>query len=274
MILPADDATSLSLLFHLNSEPWLNFEAYEAAYEVDYTEHAAAGAGVALPPPPAGALRELLLRRASCRAFDARPLALADLGALLAGAYGIARTGAIPGVPLVQLRTVPSAGGLFPLEIYAAVQAVEGLAAGLHHYNVREHTLEPVRLGAPAAALRECLLSYELCAAAGAVLFLTAVFKRTQKKYGPRGYRYILLEAGHVAQNLCLTAAERGLGSLCLGGFMDTPLNRWLGLDPRAAGALYAVALGHPAAAAPAAAARGQVAVQAAGQEAGLQSVP
>jgi SagB-type dehydrogenase family enzyme len=246
MTVPAEDTTSLSLLYHLNSEPWLNLEAYEAAYEVEAKRYAPIGEGVALPPPPATPLRELLVRRSSCRSFEPRPLTMADLGAVLAGAYGVARTGAIPGVPLVLLRTVPSAGGLYPLEIYAALQAVEGLAAGLHHYNVGEHTLEPARPDAAWSELREILLTYEFCAAASAVVFLTAVFARSQKKYGPRGYRYILLEAGHVAQNLCLTATERGLACLCMGGFMDSQLNRFLGLDPRSEGALYAVAVGHP----------------------------
>jgi SagB-type dehydrogenase family enzyme len=250
MTVPAEDATSLSLLYHLNSEPWLNYEAYEAAYEVEAKRYAAAGEGVALPPAPATPLRELLLRRSSCRNFAPRPLTLADLGAVLAGAYGVARTGELPGVPLVQLRTVPSAGGLFPLEIYAAVQAVDGLAPGLHHYNVGEHTLEPVRPDAGWDELRDVLLTYEFCAAASALLFVTAVFARSQKKYGPRGYRYILLEAGHLAQSLCLVAAERGLASLCMGGFMDTQLNRYLGLEPRSEGALYAIAVGHPQAAA------------------------
>jgi SagB-type dehydrogenase family enzyme len=77
-------------------------------------------------------------------------------------------------------------------------------------------------------------------------LFLTAVFERTMSRYGPRGYRYVLLEAGHVAQNLCLVATELELGTLCLGGFRDAAINELLGLDPRGEGAVYAVAIGQP----------------------------
>ena len=83
------------------------------------------------------------------------------------------------------------------------------------------------------------------------IVFLAAVFCRSQKKYGPRGYRYILLEAGHVAQTLCLGATERGLGTLCMGGFRDARLNRWLGLDGIDEAVVYSVAIGHPADRAP-----------------------
>jgi SagB-type dehydrogenase family enzyme len=82
--------------------------------------------------------------------------------------------------------------------------------------------------------------------AANVVAIFSAVFERTLKKYGPRGYRYILFEAGHAAQNLCLVAAELGLGSLPLGGFLDSRLNAFLGLDGLAEAALYGVAVGYP----------------------------
>jgi SagB-type dehydrogenase family enzyme len=73
------------------------------------------------------------------------------------------------------------------------------------------------------------------------------VFKRTLTKYGPRGYRYVLLEAGHVALNLCLLAGEHQLGSLCVGGFLDAKLNRFLGLDGINEAIVYCVGAGYPA---------------------------
>jgi len=82
---------------------------------------------------------------------------------------------------------------------------------------------------------------------ANLIFFLSAVFHRSQKKYGPRGYRYILLEAGHVAQNLCLIAAEFNLGSLCMGGFYDSRLNRFLGFDGLSEAVVYSVAAGNSA---------------------------
>jgi SagB-type dehydrogenase family enzyme len=74
------------------------------------------------------------------------------------------------------------------------------------------------------------------------------VFRRTQKKYGPRGYRYILLEAGHCGQNFCLKAAELGLSTLCMGGFVDSGLNMMLGLQQKEEGVVYTVAAGYAAA--------------------------
>jgi SagB-type dehydrogenase family enzyme len=246
MIVPAEDATSLSLLYHLNSEPWPILPDSDVPYEVEAKRYVPAGEGVALPAAPLTPLRELLERRGSCRSFERLPLSLADLAAVLAGTYGIARHSLLPGGQLLLLRTVPSAGALYPLEIYVATQAVMGLGVGLYHYNVGEHTLELMHRDAAWSRLREVLLTHEACASASALVILTAVFARSQKKYGPRGYRYVLLEAGHAAQNLCLTATERGLGALCLGGFVDTSLNRLLGLEPRSEGAIYAVAVGHP----------------------------
>jgi SagB-type dehydrogenase family enzyme len=127
------------------------------------------------------------------------------------------------------------------------VENVEGMADGLHHYNVREHSLELLKDKAQAADLHSALLTEPFIHNANLVFYLAAVFKRTQKKYGPRGYRYILLEAGHVAQNICLLATEQGLGSLCMGGFLDAKLNRLLGLSGSQEAVVYSVAVGHKA---------------------------
>jgi SagB-type dehydrogenase family enzyme len=91
------------------------------------------------------------------------------------------------------------------------------------------------------------LLAQEFAAGANGIVLIAADFGPTLAKYGPRGYRYLLLEAGHVGQNLCLAATERELGSLCVGGFSDTSVNALLGIDGCRQGVLYAVALGHRA---------------------------
>lgn len=144
-------------------------------------------------------------------------------------------------------RSVPSAGGLFPLEVYAFVQRVDDLPDGLYHYDVRGHALELVRSCDAFAELQPALYTHPFIQDANVVLCLAAVFPRTQKKYGPRGYRYILLEAGHSVQNFCLCATELELGSLCMGGFVDSRLNRLLGLDPKNEGVVYAAAAGYSA---------------------------
>ena len=250
-MLPFEDSRSLSLLFHLNSEPWANVDAYQAAtYEVEYKKVSCSSPTVALPLPPETEILRASRRRSSCRAFEPRTLALSQLSTLLLGSYGIMRTETtLLGGSLALMRAVPSAGGLFPLEVYVASQRIEGLPDGLHHYNVRNHALEPLRNEPFFKALQPHLFMYQAIDNANAIVFLAAVFDRTQKKYGPRGYRYVLLEAGHVAQSICLLAAEQQLGSLCMGGYADGDLNRVLGLAPLEEGVVYSIAVGWPAAA-------------------------
>ena len=248
MIIPYEDITALSLLFHINSEPWQNLEAYQGeGYEVEYKSMAGGGNVRALPPPQATPLLQLLRSRESCRQFQPRTMLQATLSTLLAGSYGVARVAPLPDSLTTLFRTVPSAGALYPLEIYIGVENVEGVPDGLHHYNVREHALEMLKGKAEADALHSALLTAPFIVNANLVFFLAAVFKRTQKKYGPRGYRYILLEAGHVAQNICLLAAEQGLGSLCMGGFLDSKLNHLLGLSGDQEAVVYSIAVGHKA---------------------------
>lgn len=253
-MLPFEDSKSLSLFYHLNSEPWGNIDAYQSVtYEVEYKDVVTSSPARALPTPPESDLSQLLTNRRSCRAYELKTLPLSALSALLWGSYGITRTdAALLSGSLALMRSVPSAGGLFPLELYIASQAVEDLPDGLHHYNVRTHALEPMSDRPVFKALEPHLFMYQAIERANIIVFLAAVFNRTQKKYGPRGYRYVLLEAGHVAQNLCLLAVQQGLGSLCMGGYTDEGLNRALGLVPLEEGVVYAVAVGWPAVARPA----------------------
>jgi SagB-type dehydrogenase family enzyme len=245
-MLDARDTRSLALLYHLNSEPLLDVSTEDQELgDVRFKELDGTGENVALPPARgAGGLLELIRSRSSCRLYSSRPLALADLAELLAGAYGPARLVAFDGVETAT-RSVPSAGALYPLELYPVLTNVEGVADGLYHYSIPRHELEPLRAGTGEATFADAFLAAPLLENANALVFLTAVFDRTLHKYGARGYRYILLEAGHAAQNLCLLAAERGLASLCVGGFMDAPINRFLGLDTRTDGAVYCVGIGH-----------------------------
>jgi SagB-type dehydrogenase family enzyme len=174
-------------------------------------------------------------------------MALGEAAGLLARAYGISGLNQVPNVPTIFARPVPSAGGLYPLELYAATRDVDGVADGIYHYSILYHRLEQVRPGPVVQEIGTYLLGQYYLQNANLVLFLSAVFARTLKKYGPRGYRYILLEAGHCAQNLCLLAAERGLATLCLGGFQDTKLNRLLGLDGTTEAVVYCLGVGYAA---------------------------
>jgi SagB-type dehydrogenase family enzyme len=247
-MLDATDTRSLALLYHLNSEPWVNTEAgADDAYHVEIKEMAPSGDRLRLPAPPGSALGELIARRSSCRAWAASTLALADLAAILAGGYGLGGTITFPSGLEMRTRSVPSAGGLYPLELYVSLQSVADVPDGLYHYNVLDHALEWLRAPLDPQALAEAVIPAPFLVNANALVFISGVFDRTLGKYGARGYRYILLEAGHAAQNLCLVAAERGLASLCVGGFMDAQLNRLLELDPRLEATVYCVGLGHAA---------------------------
>jgi SagB-type dehydrogenase family enzyme len=245
-MIPLEDASGLSLLFHLNSEPWLNEEAYRrGAPGPEASVLPASGSVVALPPVDPGPLDQLAAQRRSCRAFEQQSLPLSTVAALLAAAYGIVET--VEGADGARLlrRSVPSAGGLFPLELLVFLRRVDGLAAGLYRYDPIGRVLELIADGDRfATVLAPTLYAYPFIEDANGFLAITAVFHRTQHKYGPRGYRYILLEAGHVGQNVALRGVELGLGTLCVGGFIDSALNDALNLDPRRAGVVYGVAFG------------------------------
>ncbi len=248
-MIPLQDPTTLSLLFHLNSEPWLNDEAYQGgAMNQELKVPDGIITEVPLPQPDGSALMDLLGRRRSCREFSQAEMPLGHASALLAASYGALAPARFGGqVPFLR-RTVPSAGGLFPLELYTFTQRVQGLEDGLYHYDVVAHSLQQLRRGNLFPTLEALFYAYPFMKDANVVVTMVAVFRRTQAKYGPRGYRYALLEAGHVAQNLSLRASELGLATLCIGGFLDSGLNELLDLQEREEGVLYAVAVGFDAA--------------------------
>lgn len=247
-MLPVDDAETLPLLYHFNSEPWLNLEAYnDPSNEERFRELDDKHSSIALPAPAAdSALFRLFEQRSSCRHFERRELSLSLLSETLAGAYGITGLAALPNRAPLCARPIPSAGALYPLEIYLAVQNVEKLIDGIYRYNALYHFLEQMRAASMMNQISSLLLEQNYLDDANVVFLITADLSRTAKKYGPRGYRYLLLEAGHCAQNICLLATENRLGSLCLGGFLDNKLNSFLSLEKREI-TLYCVALGHVA---------------------------
>lgn len=204
---------------------------------------------VALPEPafPSTTLGDAIAARLACRRFTNAPLSLQDLGTLLRAAYGIG-DGFLFGDSEFLERPVPSGGGLYPLELYLLVQRVADVEPGLYHYAPLAHGLERISDDPPPPPgfVSDLFLGQPYVAAAPVVLLLSAVVERSMIKYGDRGYRYILFEAGHVAQNVALTAAALGLGSLSLGGFFDTVAADLFGLDIEAEVPLYGLALGVP----------------------------
>ncbi|MET0553030.1 MAG: SagB/ThcOx family dehydrogenase [Vicinamibacteria bacterium] len=199
-------------------------------------------------PTTARGLEEIILGRRSTRDFGGGPLRLDQLSRLLGGSYGIVDRKPLDRTGRVQpLRPVPSGGALYPLEIYPLVVAGQDLEPGVYHYDVPGHGLELLRPRADVAAFLEEIGVPDNVRGFAAVFVLTAVFERTLFKYSDRGYRFVLLDAGHVAQNLCLLASACGLGAVCLGGFYDDEVNALVGADGVDESAVYMVAVGTPA---------------------------
>lgn len=190
------------------------------------------------PAPLAAPVGEVLARRRSSLADALRPVTLGELAAVLRAAYAGERRLEGP-----VRRPVPSAGALYPLELYVAAAAVRELEPALYHFHPFERRLS--RLGAlDAEAARGALVDGAVADVASALLVVTAVFWRSRCKYGQRGYRFALLEAGHVVQNVALAAAALGLAALPLGGFYDRRLDALVGADGLDESSVYAVAIG------------------------------
>jgi SagB-type dehydrogenase family enzyme len=195
---------------------------------------------ITLPTPTAeGGLEEAISRRRSTRDYSGETMTLDELSRVLFYSAGINadRWGH-------QLRTAPSSGALYPLEIYAVVHNVDGLSPGVYHYHVQNHGLERLQ----AADLRSDVVQQGLMQAflgeCNVVLILTVIFQRMRWKYQDRTYRYGLIEAGHVGQNVYLAATSIGLGACAVGAFMDDQINTMLGVDGTEEAAIYMLAVG------------------------------
>ncbi len=170
-------------------------------------------------------IEQALLKRRSVREFRGMPLSLDDLGQLLWAAQGVTdRAG---------FRTSPSAGALYPLEVYAVTGDVQGLSAGLYHYIARGHALRRIADWDKRQALARAAYDQPPIAEAPAILALCAVYERVTGKYGDRGLRYVHMEAGHAAQNVYLQALSLQLGTVVLGAFDDRDVKGVLNLNGR-----------------------------------------
>ncbi len=184
-------------------------------------------------------VEEAIQRRRSIRDYSGESLTMEQLSLLLHSAYGITD-------PPYPLRASPSAGALYPLEIYPVVNSVTDLAAGIYHYRPGDHSLELVRPG----DFRPSLLTYtggqDMVLRAAVVLVITAIFQRTRWKYQERAYRYVLLDAGHMGENLYLAATSLGLAPCGIGAFLDDEMNRLVGVDGEEEATIYLVSIGCP----------------------------
>ena len=190
---------------------------------------------IALPAPQLKGtltLEEALARRRSVRNFYDTPLTLAELGQLLWAAQGTTHPSG--------LRTAPSAGALYPLEVYAVTREA------VYHYEPPGHRMTVHRQGDVRPALHAAALRQDSVLQAPAVIVISAVYARTAQKYGEeRTPRYVQLEAGHAAQNVLLQATALELGAVPIGAFEDNQVKQALAL-PSEQQVLYLIPVGRP----------------------------
>ena len=182
-----------------------------------------AGDIIILPEPRDSceiSVEEALLERRSVRNYKDEALTLAEVSQLLWAAQGITHPGGY--------RTAPSAGALYPLEVYVVAGNVDGLQAGIYKYRPQRHELEKVDAGDVRAELCAAALDQEFIEDSAAVLVFAAVYERTTGKYGERGVRYVHMEVGHTAQNVYLQAVSLGLGTVVVGAFDDDEVEKLL----------------------------------------------
>ena len=198
-------------------------------------------APVTLHPAEVGedvTLTEALMGRKSIRDYDTVPMALEDLAQLLWAAQGDG-TDAVATVT----RTAPSAGATHPLELFVVAGAVEGLAAGVYHYQYFSQELVLQTAVDIRKELAQAALGQDMISRAPAVIIIAADFQRTTQRYGSRGETYVYMESGGVAQNIALQAAALDIGNVVVGAFRDEEMARVLQIDPAP---LLIIPVGYP----------------------------
>jgi SagB-type dehydrogenase family enzyme len=188
-------------------------------------------------------LGQAIMARSSCRDMVASKLSLRKLTTLLHYAYGIRRTDTRTSYPR-SLRVVPSGGGLYPLEIFFHCARVAGLQPGLYHYNPIRHHCRFLCPGDETGRLAQATAYPGFISKANVIILISALFQRSTFKYGDRGYRFTLLEAGHVAQNINLVASALRLASVNIGGYFDAEIDEFLGIDGLLHSTVYMIAVG------------------------------
>jgi SagB-type dehydrogenase family enzyme len=191
-----------------------------------------------------GSFSRVLRERRTWRRFGPEPLELRALSTLLDLSAGVQAWAEAASEGRVALKTSPSGGARHPIEVYLAVRNVCGLDAGLYHFAAHRNELERLST-APPPAFEEFLPSQSWYNEASALVFFTAVFERTRWRYnGPRAYRAVTIEAGHVCQTFCLTATWLGLAPFCSMALADSAIERALGIDGITESVLYAAGVG------------------------------
>ncbi|KAF5409890.1 MAG: hypothetical protein C5S43_05710 [Candidatus Methanocomedens sp.] len=191
------------------------------------------------PPKHKGeaSLWDIIGHRRSVRDFKDELITKSELSQLLWAAQGITDHE-------FGFRTAPSAGALYPVETYLAVNFVEDIDPGIYHYSVEVHELDLLVSGDFRIRIAHAALDQGIAHHANVVFIWTAIFQRSKWKYKQRAYRYVYLDAGHIAQNVALAAVAMNLGSCQIGALYDDEVNDLLGVDGTEESVIYMTVIG------------------------------
>jgi SagB-type dehydrogenase family enzyme len=167
-------------------------------------------------------VEEALYQRRSIREYKDEPLTLKEVSQLLWAAQGITHPSG--------KRTAPSAGALYPLEVYLLAGEVDELPAGIYKYLPHDHALTLIASGDHRQDVFAASLGQEMILEAPASIIISAIYERTSIKYGQRAERYVHMEVGSVAENIYLQAESLGIGTVFIGAFSDDQVKGVLNL--------------------------------------------
>ena len=185
-------------------------------------------------------LNDILKKRKSIRDFSDKPISKQQVSYLLWASTGIQRKELG-----FEFRTAPSAGALYPIETYLVINRIKDIPAGIYHYSIKDHFLEELKTGDFSIDIAKAALEQSMCRFAAAVFVWTAIFNRSKWKYGERAYRYIYLDAGHIAENLSLASTGIGLGSCQIAALFDDEVNEIIGVDGKNESVIYMSVVGN-----------------------------
>jgi SagB-type dehydrogenase family enzyme len=186
-------------------------------------------------------LWEAIGTRQSIRNYKNTPLEKTRLSQLLWATQGVSRE-----AMGYEFRTAPSAGALYPVETYLVLNNVKGIERGIYHYDVKNHQLDSLKSGDFRIDIARAALDQDMAYAANVVFVWTALFERSKWKYKQRAYRYVYLDAGHIAENLALAAVALGLGTCQIGALYDEEVNALVDIDGDTESILYMSTVGYP----------------------------
>lgn len=184
-------------------------------------------------------LEKTIKARRTHRSFAPKSLTMVQLSQILWAAQGITEDGGFK-------RAAPSAGALYPMDVYAVVgsEGVEGLGAGVYHYSPQNHSISLVSEGDRRKDVSKASLYQMWMAQAPVNVLITAEYDRVSVKYGERGVRYAMIEAGHIGQNIFLQVEALGLSAGIVGAFRDRDLIAVTNI-PKAHEPLLVMPVGH-----------------------------